>query len=80
MGFLHETVLDPDDAIRHIEDAVVMGHEQDGAADLPRHAMQDVDHLVSGPAVQRGRGFVGQNDARLARQGAGYGDALFLPA
>ena len=57
-----------------------MGHDQDGAADLPRHSMQNVHHLVSGPAVQRGRGFVGQNDARLARQGAGYGDALFLPA
>ena len=37
-------------------------------------------HLPSAMAVERGGGFVGENQAGLVRQGASHGDALLLSA
>ena len=45
-------------------------------ATLPKQ----LHHLPSAMAVERGGGFVGQNQARLVGQRAGHGDALLLAA
>ena len=57
-----------------------MGDHDPGFALFMDQVGEDLDHLIGAFGVQAGGGFIGQHDAGVVDQGAGDGDALFLPA
>ncbi len=73
-------VFEGNDTIGDIENAIVVSHQQDGAALAFRKVVNVFDHLASRCPIKRGCGFIGQNDLRFANEGAGDRHALLLPA
>ena len=57
-----------------------MGDHDDRLAELAHGAAHEVEDLGPGAAVEVAGGLVGEDDRRLAGQGAGDGDALLLAA
>jgi hypothetical protein len=73
-------VLEVDDAVGDVEDAVVVGDHQDGRALLLGQHLHALDHLAPRLLVERGRGLVRQQDLRLGRERARDRHALALAA
>lgn len=74
------TVLETEDTICDVEDAGVVGDEEDGGAAFAGELAEEFDGGVAGGAVEGGGGFVGEDEAGLMGEGAGDGDALALAA
>ena len=68
------------DAVGDVEDAVVVGDDQDRRTLFPRQRLHAVDDLAPGGLVERRRGLVGQHDRGVADQRARDRDALALAA
>ena len=64
-------------ALRH---PLVVRHHDDGRAALLIEVQQNVHYLVAHHRIEIPRRFVGQDDLRVADDGACDGDALPLPA
>ena len=73
-------VLEVDDAVGDVEDAVVVRDQQHGDALLLGQIVHQVDHVAAGLLVERRGGLVGEDDARPPGERAGDRDALLLPA
>ena len=73
-------VLEVQDAIRDVEDPVVVGHEQDRRALFLRQRLHPVDDLAARDAVERGGRLVGEHDGRIAHERPRDRDALPLAA
>jgi hypothetical protein len=73
-------VLHRQDPIGDVEDAVVVGDQQDRAALLARQLLHQGHDIAARAAVQSRGGFIGQQQRWLMDQGASYGDPLLLPA
>ena len=73
-------VLEVDDAVGDVEDAVVVGDQQHRDALLLGEVVHQVHHLAAGLLVERGGGLVGQDQARAAGEGARDRHALALSA
>ncbi|KAG1079180.1 hypothetical protein G6F40_016419 [Rhizopus arrhizus] len=70
-----------DDALAHLgDDAQVVRDQHDGRAQAGLDVAQQVQDLRLDGDVQRGRGFVGDQDLRVAGQRHGDQDALALAA
>ena len=69
------------DAVAHVaDDAHVVGDEQEGEAELVLKPHHQVEHLGAQRDVEGGGRLVGDDEARLQRDGAGDADALALAA
>jgi hypothetical protein len=60
--------------------ALVVRNEEEGDADTPLEGFQLDAHLLATLGVERGEGFVEEEDFGLEDDGSGEGDALSLPA
>src|SRR5579862_1933409 len=69
-----------DDAVRDVEDAVVVGHEYYGTAVALGERVQPVHDVAPRLPVERGGRLVGQDDARPSAERARNRDPLLLPA
>ena len=56
----------------------LVGDQKDGHAPLLVDAAEDLHDLVAGGGIQGAGGFVGQDEGRVAHQGAGDGHPLLL--
>ena len=70
----------PADAVGGAQHLGVVGGADDGDAVAGVEFLEQLDDLGAGLRVEVAGGFVGENDARGVRQGAGDGDALLLAA
>ena len=61
-------------------DGHIMGNKEEGDAEFFLKGQKEVDDLGAYGHVEGGNGFVGNDDLRVHRQGAGDADALALPA
>ena len=61
-------------------DGHIMGNKEEGNAEFFLEGQKEVDDLGTYGYVEGGNGFVGNDDFRIHRQGAGDTDALALPA
>src|SRR4029079_10830397 len=68
------------DAVAVVEDAVVVGHHDDGAVGLHRHLSHELHHCLAGLCVEGAGGLVADDELGIGDQGAGEGDALLLAA
>ena len=73
-------VLEVQDAVGDVEDAVVVGDEQDRRAALARERLHAIDDFAARRLVERGRRLVGEHHGRLADERARDRDALALAA
>ena len=73
-------VLQVDDAVGDVEDAVVVGDEQHRAALLARERPHQLDDVAARLLVERRGRLVGEHELRLGDERARDGDALLLPA
>ena len=73
-------VVHAGDAVGVVKDAVVMGHDQDGAIFAARHVFEEFHDHVAVLRVQCCGGFVADDELRLMHQRTGDGHALLLPA
>jgi hypothetical protein len=73
-------VLDLEDAVGEVEDAVVVGDDDDGAVRLDRDGAQQVHDAAAGAGVERRGRLVADDQPGIVDQRAGDGDALLLPA
>src|SRR5687768_6164808 len=62
------------------DDAEVMGDEQIREAELFLEILEQVQHLCLHTHIERGNGFVADDEVRLDRKRACDADALALPA
>ena len=58
----------------------VVGDHHDGLAEVGHGLAHEAEDLGAGPRVEVAGGLVGEDDLRLAGQGAGHGHALLLAA
>ena len=72
------SVFDIDDAVGKLDDAIIMSDDHDGPAPIVRQCSKHLDDCAAALGIECGRGFIGQNDFRVACQGARNGDALLL--
>ena len=77
---LDATVLDVQDAVRDIEDTVVVRHEDHRGAVLAREVLDQFHHVATRLLVERRRRFVGQHDFRPVHQCPRDPRALLLSA
>ncbi len=75
---MNHTVFDIHDAIEDIERAVVVGDDEDTGVAFVGDFGEELHHLPAALTVERGGGFVGQDEAGVVRERAGHGDALLL--
>jgi len=73
-------VFHVEDAVGDVEDAVVVGDHQDGAAAAAGEFLEEVDDIATGLAIEGGGRFVGEDEFRIGDECSGDGDALFLAA
>ena len=73
-------VLEVDDAVGDVEDAVVVRDQQDGDALLLGEVVHQVDDVAAGLLVERRGRLVGEDDARPRGERARDRDALLLAA
>lgn len=73
-------VFEADDAVGPLHGVLVVCRQNQGGLTLRHQRVEELEHLRSGAAVQRARGFVGQDERRLLDEGPGDGDALLLAA
>src|SRR4051812_14150402 len=59
---LHAPVGQGDDAIGHLGDRRVVRDDRGGRAELPIHALDDVEHHDAGPEIQGAGGLVAEED------------------
>jgi hypothetical protein len=78
VGF-QPTIHQVDDAIGHIENAVVVGDHQNGAALFLGQVLHQGDHVPARFFVEGGGGLIRQNQLGLIDQGAGDRHPLLLP-
>ena len=73
-------VVHAGDAVGVGEDAVVVGDDDDGAAGGAGDLAEEVEHDLAVLRVERGGGFVADDERRFVDERAGDGDALLLAA
>ena len=73
------SIFQVQDPVRNVEDAIIVGNQQDGCAPLPGQGLHAIDHLAARRLVERRCRFVRQQPGRLSDQGARNGHALALP-
>ena len=71
-------ILEVDDAVGHVENAVVVRDQQHGDALLLGECLHQIHDIAPGLLVERRRRLVGEDDARPTGEGAGDRDALLL--
>lgn len=77
---MDEAVADLDPAVAPLRDLRVVGDQDERHTEFLGHGGDLLHHLVPGGLVECGGGLVGEDHGRRARQRAGDGDALALPA
>src|SRR5579872_2360662 len=78
--FADAAVIDGDDAVGKIEEAAVMGDDDDGAPLLAGEVTEEPHDAPSGDGIERRRRLVGENDAGRTGKGSGDRNALLLAA
>ena len=73
-------VVHAGDAVGVGEDPVVVGDDDDGAVGRAGDLAEEVEHDLAVLRVERGGGFVADDERRLVDERAGDGDALLLAA
>jgi len=73
------SIFQVQDPVRNVEDAIIVGNQQDGCAPLPGQGLHAIDHLAARRLVERRGRLVRQQPGRLSDQGARNGHALPLP-
>ena len=76
----NHTVFDIQNTVEDVERAVIVRDDDDAGAALVGDLCKEFHDLPAKPAVERGGGFIGEDEAGLIGQGAGDGDALLLAA
>jgi len=76
----HPAIIQLDDAIRDVENAVVVGHQNDGDTLFLGETLHQIHRVATGLLVERRRGFVCEDDLRLPDQRPCDRDPLLLPA
>jgi len=77
---LDHAIFDFEDAIEDVECAVIMRDDEDACVALVGDFRKELHHLAAAMAVERGGGFVGEDEAGLVRESAGDGDTLLFAA
>ena len=80
LELLEAAVLEPEDAVGDVADAVVVGDDDDRAVLRLRDIVEELDDFVAVAGVEVGGRFVGEDELRVVGQGAGDRDALALAA
>jgi hypothetical protein len=73
-------VFQVDKPVAEIDDAAVVGDNDDGAIVLVGKIAQQLQHCAPGVRIESRCGLVGQKDLRIAGKRACQGDSLLLPA
>ena len=68
------------DSLTELEDAVVVGHDDDGPVGPNGHLAEQLHHGETGLVVESGRGLVADQEPRFVDQGPRDGDPLHLAA
>ena len=76
MGYL--TVVHVCDAIGKIEDAIVVGDDEDGAFRADCDLAQQFHHMVAGVFVEGRGGLIADDELGVVNQRAGESDSLLL--
>src|SRR6185312_15559150 len=76
----HLAIDQLDDALAAICDARVVCDDEEGGPELAIEPLQQCEHFIGRLRIEVTCRLVRQDQARLARQGAGDRDALLLPA
>lgn len=76
----NHTVFDIQNTVEDVERAVVVRDDDDTGAALVGDLCKEFHDLPAKPAVERGSGFIGEDEAGLIGQGAGDGNALLFAA
>jgi hypothetical protein len=80
IGRDHPAVVERQDAVGHIEDAGIVRDDHHGAPLGARQRLDEVDDLVAGLGVERGRRLVRHDHARLPGESSRDRHALLLSA
>src|SRR5579859_544740 len=73
-------VFHVDDAIHVLDDAGVVGNDEDSSAAVVRGAAQQLDDVLAGAPVEGAGRFIGEAEVGILDEGAADGHALFLAA
>ena len=76
----NHTVFDIQNTVEDVERAVIVRDDDDTGAALVGDLCKEFHDLPATLAVERGGGFIGEDEAGLIGQGAGDGDALLFAA
>jgi hypothetical protein len=78
LELLEAAVLEPEDAVGDVADAVVVGDDDNRAVLRLRDIVEELDNFVAVAGVEVGRRLVGEDELRIVGERAGDGDALAL--
>ena len=73
-------VLEVQDAVRDIEDAVVVRYEDNRGSIFARQLLDELDDVATGLLVQRCRGLIGQHNLRAVHERPRNARTLLLSA
>lgn len=74
------TVLHFQNAVKDVERAVIVCHDEDAGIPLVGDFGEKLHDLTPSMAVESGGGLVGEDEAGIVREGSGDGDPLLLSA
>ena len=74
------TGLDPDHAVGHGGEGLVVGDDDDGPAGMAAGVLQQLQHTFAGFVIQGAGRLVTQQDLGVLSQGPGDGHPLLFPA
>jgi len=77
-GADNPSVLHPDNPVRHLGEALIVGDDNEGLAELLAEVEEELVELLFVLRVEGAGGLVGKDDIGLVHEGAGHGDALLL--
>jgi len=72
------SVLHLERAIKHVQGSLIVRDDHHPGSSLMGHLAEQLHHLATAVTVERRRGFVGKNKARVVGQCPGHGDPLLL--
>jgi hypothetical protein len=73
-------IFEMNDAIGHVENAIVVGDKQNGAVFLFGEVVEQIDDRAARFAIQGSGRFVSEDNLGMGHEGAGDRDPLFLAA